>query len=137
MLADATTSVLAIGALIGGKLWQWNWLDPLMGVVGALLVSIWAYGLVRDTSKVLLDREMDSEVVGEIRQIIEAEDDTRISDLHLWRVGREQFACIVAVVAEEPRPPEHYKNLLEVHEELVHITDEVFRCPDHGQRLSA
>jgi len=133
VLADAMTSVLAIVALIGGRLLHWNWLDPTMGIVGAVVISVWAYGLLRDTSRVLLDREMDSAIAEEIRGSLEADGDSRISDLHIWRVGRDRFACIVSLVAGHPKASEEYKALLRVHKEIVHVTVEVSRCPYHAQ----
>jgi Co/Zn/Cd efflux system component len=100
-----------------------------MGIVGATVVGVWAWGLLRDTSCVLLDREMDSDVVEEIREVLEADDETRISDLHVWRVGRSQFACAASIVTHEPKEPAFYKSLLSVHEEIAHVTLEVNRCP--------
>ncbi len=125
VLADATTSVLAIVALLGGRFFGWAALDPLMGIVGAAMVSVWAWGLLRDTSRVLLDREMDAGVVGEVREALEADGATHITDLHVWRVGRVQYACVVSLVSDAPRSAEEYKALLRVHEELVHVTVEV------------
>ena len=128
VVADALTSVFAIVALIGGKLFDWDWLDPTMGIVGAVIVSTWAYALLRDTSRVLLDREMDHKIVQEIRSAIEADGETKITDLHLTRVGRQQFACVVSVVTARPKPALEYKERLRQHEELVHVTVEVLRC---------
>ncbi|HWQ93366.1 MAG TPA: CDF family Co(II)/Ni(II) efflux transporter DmeF [Clostridia bacterium] len=125
VLADATTSLLAIVALIGGKFWHWNWLDPVMGTVGASVVSVWAYGLLRDTSRVLLDREMDAPVVQEIRDVLQAGGKTRLCDLHVWQVGCGKFACIASLVTDQPHPPEYYKSLLSIHEEIVHVTIEI------------
>jgi cation diffusion facilitator family transporter len=126
VLTDATTSVLAIVALFGGKYWNARWLDPLMGIVGALLVTVWAYGLLRDTARVLLDAEMDSPVVDEIREVIAGSDFlAEISDLHVWRVGRGKYSCILSLVGDAGLNPEHVKRMLSVHEELVHITVEV------------
>lgn len=91
VIADAATSVLAIVALAGGWLYGWSWLDPTMGIVGALLVAVWAKNLIAQTGKVLLDREMDHPVVGEIREALETDPqagDTRVTDLHVWRVGK-------------------------------------------------
>lgn len=129
VIADATTSVLAIAALICGKFLGWNWLDSIMGIVGAGVVGVWAWGLLRETSRVLLDREMDSGVVEEIRAAFEADGETRVSDLHVWRVGREQFSCAASIVTHEPKDPAFYKSLLNVHEEIAHVTLEVNRCP--------
>lgn len=128
VLADAATSVLAIVALLGGKFWNWAWLDPLMGIVGAVLVGVWSSGLIRATSRVLLDREMDHALVIAIREAIESDGQSHVSDLHLWRVGRAHFACIVAVVSREPRTPDDYREQLRPHEQLVHVTVEVHRA---------
>ncbi len=130
VLADAATSVFAIAALLGGKFFGLTWLDPLMGIVGSTLIAIWSIGLVRDTGRVLLDSEMDSPLVNEVRRAIEADGDARISDLHLWRVGRNTYACIVVLVAARPRPVEEYRAALGVHPELGHIVIEIHRCPD-------
>ncbi|WP_439861121.1 CDF family Co(II)/Ni(II) efflux transporter DmeF [Pseudomonas sp. MBLB4136] len=128
VLADALTSVAAIVALLGGWLFGWNWLDPLMGVIGAVIIAIWAKGLLLDTTKVLLDREMDSPVVARVRQTLEQEPDTELADLHLWRVGRAQFACIVSVVTHGNGSADRYKARLANIRELVHVTVEVNRC---------
>jgi len=132
VIADAATSVLAIVALAGGMLYGWNWLDPVMGIVGAILVARWAWGLLRDTSRVLLDREMDSPVTAEIRGVIANMDQTgstRIADLHLWRVGKARFACILSLVTHDAgMTPERVKERLREHEELAHVTVEVNRC---------
>jgi cation diffusion facilitator family transporter len=127
VLADATTSVLAIAALMFGKWQHWHFLDPVMGIAGGVLICAWAYGLLRDSSRVLLDREMDHRLVEEIRSSLEADGDARVSDLHLWRVGRPQFACSITLAAGSPQTPEEYRALLRSHEEVVHSTIEV--CP--------
>lgn len=140
VLADTLTSVLAIIALAGGRLFGWDWLDPVMGVVGAAVITIWAWGLLRQTSRVLLDREMDNPVVQEIRDVIEGDGETLIVDLHVWRVGPGKFACVVGLVTASPEPPEHYKQRLRVHEELVHVTVEVHHCQGdhpHAEELTA
>jgi cation diffusion facilitator family transporter len=126
VLADAATSVLAIAALTGGKFWGASWLDPVMGIVGAGLVSVWAYGLLRDTGRVLLDAEMDAPVVEEVREVIAASPiRAQITDLHVWRVGKGKYACIVALVTNEACSPDDFKRQLSVHEELVHVTVEI------------
>ncbi|MFZ3018630.1 MAG: CDF family Co(II)/Ni(II) efflux transporter DmeF [Gallionella sp.] len=131
VLADAATSVLAIVALVGGLLYGWSWLDPVMGIVGALLVAIWAKKLLVQTGAVLLDREMDHAVVDEIRQVIESSDNpdrTRITDLHVWRVGKDAYACAVGIVTHsETITPEWVREQLCVHEEIVHTTIEIHR----------
>jgi cation diffusion facilitator family transporter len=132
VIADAATSVLAIIALAGGWLYGWSWLDPVMGIVGAALVAVWAKGLLIDTGKVLLDREMDDPVVAEIREVIETgpdAGDTRIADLHVWRVGRGAYACALSLVTHDPNlTPERVREQLAVHEEIVHCTVEIQRC---------
>lgn len=126
VIANAATSVLAIVALIAGKFWGASWLDPVMGIVGAVLVAVWAYGLLRESGRVLLDAEMDSPVVAEIRQVIESTPaKATISDLHVWRVGKGKFACIVGLVTQADVSPDYYRNQLRIHEELVHITIEI------------
>ena len=128
VVADAATSVLAIVALFGGKLWGANWLDPAMGIVGAGLVSIWAYGLLRDTGRVLLDAEMDAPVVAEIRAVIEVSPiKAEITDLHVWRVGKGKYACLLSLAVLDAVEPDYFRQQLRVHEELVHVTVEVNR----------
>ena len=132
VVADAATSVLAIAALAGGWLYGWDWLDPLMGIVGALLVAHWARGLLIDTGKVLLDREMDHPVVEEIRQGVEqslAASETRIADLHVWRVGQGAYACALSVVTHSPTlTPDEVRATFSMHEEIRHSTIEIHRC---------
>ena len=134
VVADAATSVLAFVALVGGWMFGWSWLDPFMGIVGAVLVAWWAKGLVADTAKVLLDREMDHPVVDEIREVIERKDDpaeTRITDLHVWRIGKGIYACALTVVTHDRAlTPELLRQRLAVHEEVVHSTIEIHLCPD-------
>ena len=126
VLADAATSVLAIIALLGGLYFGASWLDPLMGIVGAVLVSAWAWGLIRQTARVLLDAEMDAPVVAEIREAVEqGEVPARISDLHVWQVGRGRYACAMEVVTETMVAPEVFHRALAIHEEIVHVTVEV------------
>lgn len=138
VLADAVTSLLAIVALIGGKLFGWTWLDPVMGLIGAGVITQWAYGLVRDTHIILLDKQPDdTDLEFEIRNAFEADADTVIADLHLWQVAINKFAAIISVVAHEPKSPQSYKELLRKHEELVHITVEVNVCRGDMETLIA
>jgi len=129
VLADAATSVLALAALGGGMVWGWRWLDPVMGIVGAVLVATWAKGLLVDTGLVLLDREMDHPVVAEIREVVEVSDaqgSTRMTDLHVWRVGKLAYSCALSVVTTDPTlTPQQVRQRLAVHEEVVHATIEV------------
>lgn len=134
VIADAATSVLAIIALIGGWMYGWSWLDPVMGIVGAVLVAKWAQGLLTETGKVLLDREMDHPVVDKIRKVVETDADvgeTRISDLHVWRVGKGSYSCAISVVTHDPTlTPARIRKTLSVHEEIVHTTIEIQICPE-------
>lgn len=130
VLADALTSVLAIAALTTGKLLGWTWMDPVMGLVGSIVIARWSYGLLRDTGRVLLDAELPDERSAEIRAAIELDADNRVTDLHVWRVGPRHLAAIVSVVTHEPRQPDHYKQLLAGQHDLVHVTIEVQACSD-------
>lgn len=126
VLADAATSVLAIVALLAGRFFGASWLDPVMGIVGAVLVTVWAIGLLRSTGRVLLDAEMDAPVVDEVREVIAAlPQPTAISDLHVWRVGRGQYAAIVGLVTAASLSPQVVRDALSIHEELVHVTVEI------------
>jgi len=126
VLADAATSVLAIIALLGGLYFGVVWLDPLMGLLGAALVSVWAVGLIRQSARVLLDAQMDVPLVHSIRQVIEqGTTPARISDLHVWQVGRGRFACILEVVTVPGIDAEVFRHALATHKEIVHSTIEV------------
>jgi cation diffusion facilitator family transporter len=126
VLADAATSVLAIVALLGGRLFGAGWMDPVMGLVGAVLVTIWALGLLRDSGRVLLDAEMDAPVVAEVRETIEkGAVPARISDLHVWRVGRRKYAVVVSLSTQSDKDGEYFRRMLCVHEELAHVTVEI------------
>lgn len=128
VMADAATSVLAIVALLAGKFWGANWLDPVMGLVGALLVALWARGLLRDTGRVLLDAEMDTPVVEEIREVVaQLPVPASITDLHVWRVGKDQYACILGLATQGMLSADSVRQALGIHEELAHITVEVNR----------
>ena len=124
--AEGATSVLAIAALVGGKFFGLVWLDPIMGFIGAVVVALWSAGLLRSTSRVLLDAEMDAPVVAEIRRAVhESGIPAQIQDLHVWRVSRSKYACLLSVASDSRATPEHFRNMLAVHEELVHVTVEV------------
>jgi len=128
------TSVFAIAALLGGKFMGWNWLDPAMGIAGAILVIRWTVMLLRETSVILLDKEAHSSITGEIRKLIENDSDTRISDLHVWKVGMDKYACILSIVASNPRDLNYYKHILETRDELVHVTIEISKCEGTGTK---
>lgn len=128
VIADALTSVLAILALLCGKAFGWVSLDPVMGIAGALLIGHWTYGLLRDTSRVLLDGGVDGAVSEDIRRTVEADADNRVTDIHVWQVGTNSLAAMLSVVTHRPRDPEHYKALLTDFPDLVHVTVEVNAC---------
>lgn len=127
VIADAATSVLAIAALVGGWMFGWAWLDPVMGIVGAVLVIVWAKNLITDTGKVLLDREMDAPVVEEIREVVEASgNQAKLVDLHVWRVGQHSYSCVLSVVTTNRElTADRLRDQLGVHEEIVHSTIEI------------
>ena len=137
VLADALTSLLAIIALYCGKMYGWHWLDPVMGIVGALIISRWSFLLMKETSPVLLDESIAVKQKTAIKDIIENDADNRIADLHVWRVGPDHFAAIISVVSHHPKAPDYYKTLLMESDSLkryggelrlAHITVEVHQC---------
>ncbi|HJX98734.1 MAG TPA: CDF family Co(II)/Ni(II) efflux transporter DmeF [Chthoniobacterales bacterium] len=137
VLADAFTTFLAIIALTSGKLFGWSWLDPVVGLVGSGVVFSWAYGLLRDTSGILLDRTpLSSDLPNEIRHAVEGDGDSIVTDLHVWQVGTGKFAAIVSIVAHEPKNSDEYRKLLQDHEELVHVTIETQRCREDHETLT-
>ncbi|HLX24571.1 MAG TPA: CDF family Co(II)/Ni(II) efflux transporter DmeF [Usitatibacter sp.] len=129
VLADAVTSVLAIIALAAGLWLGIGWLDPVMGLVGAGVVAWWSVGLIGQSSRILLDREMDAPLVEKIRAAVETDGDAVIADLHVWRVGRASHAAVLTVVADNPQPPAVYRERLACVPTLMHVSVEVNRCP--------
>jgi cation diffusion facilitator family transporter len=124
VLADAATSVLAIAALIGGQMFGWIWLDPMAGLVGAAMIARWTVSLLRDSSAILLDREMDSPLVERIRTAIEVDGSSQVNDLHLWRVSDARYACIVSICSTMPHSVERYRKTLTDFKEITHLTIE-------------
>ena len=132
VLADSLTALGAVIALTAGYFLGWVWLDPAMGLVGTVVILSWAYTLLRDTGSILLDRvPASSDLPVVIREGIENDGDSKITDLHIWQVGVNKFAAIVSVVAHQPKTPEAYRKALAVHEELVHVNVEVQKCCEH------
>lgn len=129
VLTDALTSVLAIVALFGGKWWGADWLDPVMGIVGSVVVAVWAVGLLKETGGVLLDAEMDRPVVERVSHALAALEDTTLTDLHIWRVGKQHYSCVIAVsVASDAAAsvtPDAIKQALAGIHELAHTTVEI------------
>lgn len=131
VLADAATSVLALGALTIGLFYGIRWLDPLVGIIGAGVIASWAYGLVRDSGMVLLDAEADPKLAKNIRAIIEKDLGARVADLHLWRVGPGHHSLIVSLVCPDPISSEQVKAALRQHHpDLSHVTVEIAVCAD-------
>jgi len=130
VLADALTSLLAIVALLSGKYFGLNWLDPFMGVVGAIIITRWSYGLLKQTSPILLDGSIEEIDRQAITKKIEGDSDNIISDLHIWKVGANHYAAIISLITHHPKPVEHYKNLLSDFHKLSHVTVEIYQCKD-------
>src|SRR5262245_28827953 len=126
VLADALTSLLAIGALLAAKYFGLTWMDPFMGLVGAVLVARWSFGLLKTTTAVLLDRSAPEEAPRAVKDAIERADGNRVVDLHLWCIGLNLYAVVLTVVTPQPRAPEHYKALLPADLHIVHATVEVY-----------
>jgi cation diffusion facilitator family transporter len=122
--ADAAVSVLAICGLLLGRFFGWIWMDPVMGIVGALVIANWAYGLIRDTGGVLLDMNPDKAMAEELRRTIESDGD-RLADLHVWRLGPGHLGAIVSVLTAKPRDAEFYRSRLSRFRMLSHVTIEV------------
>ena len=132
VITDAATSVLALVALAGGWWYGWSWLDPLMGIVGGVLVALWARRLIADTSKVLLDREMDDPVVGHIRQAIAGRGEasrSELTDLHVWRVGQQRYACALSLLTHDSSlRPDAVRGWLVELDAVAHATIEINLC---------
>jgi cation diffusion facilitator family transporter len=126
VLADALTSILAIVALVCAMLWEVTWLDPVMGIVGSILVFIWAIGLIKQSAKILLDAEMDDPIVEEvIESINDIDKNIQINDLHIWKVGKGKYSCILSISVEENEINiNEIKKHLAKDKKLVHITIE-------------
>ena len=125
VLADALTSFTAIFALLAAKYFGLVWMDPLMGIVGALMVARWSLGLLKSTGDVLLDRQGPEEMRTQIRDQIEGdESDVRIVDLHLWSIGPDIYAAIISIVADRPLTADQCRSRLDMGDTLVHVTIE-------------
>lgn len=136
VLADAATSVLAIGGLFAARAFNWVWIDPVVGFIGACVIASWAYSLIRDAGAVLIDIVPDRKVEGKIRQLIEVEGD-KISDLHLWQIGPGHRAAIISIVTDRPQAVTIYKQRLAALRNLSHVTIEVSACEHHGHAHAA
>jgi cation diffusion facilitator family transporter len=130
VLADAFTSVLAIAALTGGLFLGWSWLDPVVALLGALVIGHWSIGVLRHSAQALVDATADPAVSLQIRDLVEADGDAKIADLHVWQVGASAWTAALSIVADRPLPAADYRQRLVVIERLRHVTVEVHRCPD-------
>jgi cation diffusion facilitator family transporter len=125
VLADALTSVLAIAALVLGSLYGWLWLDPLIGIVGAVVIARWSLGLIRDTSRVLLDYVDEDEHLPDEIQVILTNEGAEIVDLHIWQLGPGHHGAIVSIIVDAPQAPSYYREKLAAIHDLSHVTVEV------------
>jgi cation diffusion facilitator family transporter len=130
VLADALTSIAAIVALVLGRWLGWVWLDPVIGLAGAIVIARWSVSLMRDTGAVLLDAAGDPSLARAVRAAIEVGDE-KVNDLHLWRVGPGRHAAIVSLITAAPLEPEIYKQRLAHLPQIVHVSIEPHRCPEH------
>lgn len=130
VLADALTSLLAIFALIAGKYWGWNWVDALMGIVGSVIITRWAIGLMKQTSPILLDASIEPEYQNQIISILEMQDDNKVSDVHIWKISADHYAAMISLVTHDPKPVRHYKQLLDKFDKIHHLTIEVNHCTE-------
>ena len=124
VLADAAVSVLAITGLVLARAFGWMWMDPLAGVIGALVIANWSYGLIRDTGRILLDMNPDQGMTAKVREAIESDGD-RLVDLHLWRLGPGHLGAVVSVLTNKPRDCAYYRERLKNYKSLSHVTVEV------------
>ena len=129
VLADALTSFLAIIALLVAKYFGLIWIDPTMGIVGAILVARWSLGLLGTTTEVLLDKQGPESIRQKIRICIEQDHDSKVADLHLWSIGPNIYSVVIVVVAHDPETVEEYKERIPKNLGLVHIAIEVHACP--------
>ena len=129
VLADALTSLLAIVALLCAKYLGSAWMDPVVGIIGAILVSSWSFGLLRTTSGILLDKQGPESIRDRIRNSIETDEDSKVTDLHLWSIGPNIYSVVIAIVAHEPATPVQYKERIPKNLGLGHIAIEVHACP--------
>jgi cation diffusion facilitator family transporter len=125
VIADALTSLLAIAALTCVYFWNLRWLDPAVALVGAALIAVWAIGLLRESGRTLLDAGVDTATREQIKALLEADSDNRVSDLHVWYIGGKALSVAASITTHFPRAPEHYRALLEAVPEVKHTTIEV------------
>jgi Co/Zn/Cd efflux system component len=123
-MADAGVSVLVIAGLLLARTFGWLWMDPLAGIIGAIVIASWSYGLIRDTGAILLDMNPDQRMASNLRQAVESEGD-QIADLHLWRLGPGHLGAIISVITSQGRAADYYRTRLARFKSLSHLTVEV------------
>jgi len=128
VLADALTSVLAIAALGAGLAFGWRWLDPAVALLGGALIAHWAYGVLRDSARALVDAGADARLRQAVRHAVETDGDARVADLHVWQVGTRAWSAVLSVVADQPLEPGIYAGRLAALPQIRHVTVEVHRC---------
>jgi cation diffusion facilitator family transporter len=128
ILADALTSIFAIVALVAGRYFEISLLDPVVGVVGALVVARWAVGLSAGAAKQLLDVAPSLSATDALKRRLEEVDDVTVADLHLWEIGPGKLACIVKLVSARPRDATFYRQVVKRQIRVAHLTVEVQRC---------
>lgn len=137
VVADAMTSVFAIAALLIGKYYGWVRLDPVAGFLGGAMILWWAYGLMRQTSRILLDGDISLKKMQEMKEILEEGSTNEILDLHAWHISENDLAIIVAILTDHPQPPEHYHALLNPFDNLKHVTVEIHRRDECAAKEAA
>ena len=127
-MADALTSVLAIGALLMGKYFGLNSLDPLTGIIGALIICRWSWGLLKQSAPILLDQSIQPEYQAKIIKVIEAHSDHQVADIHIWSISADHYAAVISIVSHKPFAIEYYRALLSQFDRLTHLTIEINTC---------
>jgi cation diffusion facilitator family transporter len=130
VMADALTSVMAIAALLAGKYLGWNWLDPLTGFIGAVVIFRWSISLLKGTVPILVDGSADKSVMDEVKSRIESYKESKVVDLHMWRVSASHYSLQMSIVTHQPEPVENYYKLLDDLKNIDHLSIEIFRCND-------
>jgi cation diffusion facilitator family transporter len=130
VLTDAMTSLFAIVALLLGKYYGLGFMDPLMGIVGAVIITRWSLRLVKESAPILLDESIEPAYLEEVKSVIEKDKDNKISDIHIWKIGANDYAVILSLITHEPQPSQYYRDLLQPFKKLSHITVEVHPCED-------
>ena len=132
VVTDALTSVLAMVALLAVHFWGLRWVDPAVGIVGALVIAVWAYGLLKETARTLLDAGVELATIDRIKERLEEDADNRVADLHVWSLGGSALSIAVTIVTHNPRPAAHYRQLLDDFPRIQHSTFEVVHCEDEA-----